>query len=124
MSTTVAQLRALTTDERLLFATRTVRLFAYGFLSIVFVLYLAQVGLSEAQIGLLLTLTLLGDTLISLWITTSAVTASMSKLRPWAGVVCKACASSAGRATFSAIASSTTCFTISFIDGSVTPLMP
>ena len=29
-------------------------------------------GLSEAQIGLLLTLTLLGDTLISLWITTNA----------------------------------------------------
>lgn len=72
MSTTLAHLRALTTDERLLFATRTVRLFAYGFLSIVFVLYLAQVGLSELQIGLLLTLTLVGDTLISLWITTSA----------------------------------------------------
>jgi MFS family permease len=72
MSVHWRQLSALTTDERLLFATRIVRLFAYGFLSVVLVLYLAQVGLSEAQIGLLLTLTLLGDTLISLWITTNA----------------------------------------------------
>jgi MFS family permease len=38
----------------------------------VLVLYLAQVGLNEVQIGLLLTLTLIGDTIISLWITTSA----------------------------------------------------
>lgn len=65
-------LRGLTLDGYLLFTTRIVRLFAYGFLSVVLVLYLAQVGLSEAQIGLLLTLTLIGDTLISLWITTNA----------------------------------------------------
>jgi MFS family permease len=55
-----------------LFTTRIARLFAYGFLSVVLVLYLAQVGLNEPQIGLLLTLTLIGDTLISLWITTHA----------------------------------------------------
>jgi len=72
MSIYLSHLYTLTTDERLLFATRIVRLFAYGFLSVVLVLYLAQVGLSEAQIGLLLTLTLIGDTLISLWITTRA----------------------------------------------------
>ncbi len=65
-------LRTLTPDGRLLFGTRTARLFAYGFLSVVLVLYLAQAGLSEAQIGILLTLTLLGDTAISLWMTTSA----------------------------------------------------
>ncbi len=59
-------------DFRILFSTRTLRLFAYGFLSVILALYLAQVGLSEAQIGLLLTLTLLGDALISLWITTRA----------------------------------------------------
>jgi len=35
-------------------------------------IYLAQLGLKEAQIGLLLTLTLLGDTAVSLWITTNA----------------------------------------------------
>jgi MFS family permease len=62
----------LTTDGRLLFTTRIARLFAYGFLSVVLVLYLAQVGLNEPQIGLLLTLTLIGDTIISLWITTNA----------------------------------------------------
>jgi MFS family permease len=61
-----------TPDIRLLFSTRIVRLFAYGFLSVVLVLYLAQVGLEEGQIGLLLTLTLVGDTAISLWITTNA----------------------------------------------------
>lgn len=47
-------------------------MFAYGFLSVVMALYLASAGLDERQIGLLLTLTLLGDTLISLWITTNA----------------------------------------------------
>jgi MFS family permease len=62
----------LTRDGYLLFATRLARLFAYGFLSVVLVLYLAAAGLSDAQIGLLLTLTLVGDTLISLWITTNA----------------------------------------------------
>jgi MFS family permease len=62
----------LTRDIRLLFSTRMVRLFAYGFLSVVLVLYLAEVGLGEGQIGLLLTLTLVGDTAISLWITTNA----------------------------------------------------
>jgi predicted MFS family arabinose efflux permease len=59
-------------DLVLLFATRGVRLFAYGFLAVVLVLYLADAGLSEGRIGLLLTLTLLGDTLLSLWITTHA----------------------------------------------------
>jgi MFS family permease len=65
-------LHLLTSDGRLLFTTRIARLFAYGFLSVVLVLYLAQVGLKETEIGLLLTLTLIGDTIISLWITTSA----------------------------------------------------
>lgn len=59
-------------DERLLFCTRIARLFAYGFLSVVLVLYLVEVGLSETQIGLLLTLTLIGDTILSLCVTTTA----------------------------------------------------
>jgi len=65
-------LGTLTTDGRLLFLTRILRLFAYGALSVVLLLYLAAVGLNSAQVGLLLTLTLVGDTLISLWITTAA----------------------------------------------------
>lgn len=59
-------------DARLVFAARLTRLFSYGLLSVVLVLYLAQRGLSEPAIGLLLTLTLLGDAGISLWLTTTA----------------------------------------------------
>jgi len=62
----------LTRDGRLLFATRIARMFGYGFLSVVLVLYLLRIGLSESSIGLLLTLALIGDTAISLWITTNA----------------------------------------------------
>jgi len=62
----------LSTDGRILFSTRILRLFAYGSLSVILALYLGQLGLSEVNIGLLLTLTLLGDTAISLWITTNA----------------------------------------------------
>jgi MFS family permease len=62
----------LDADGRLLFVTRAARMFSYGFLSVVLVLYLAGLGFSEGRIGLLLTLTLVGDTLISLWITLHA----------------------------------------------------
>ncbi|WP_243382449.1 MFS transporter [Geothrix alkalitolerans] len=62
----------LDSDGRLLFVTRAARMFSYGFLSVVLVLYLAGLGFSEGRIGLLLTLTLVGDTLISLWITLHA----------------------------------------------------
>jgi len=62
----------LTADGNLLFITRIARMFGYGFLSVVLLLYLEQAGLNQVQIGLLLTLTLLGDTMISLWITTNA----------------------------------------------------
>jgi MFS family permease len=59
-------------DAFRLFLARSLRLFAYGALSVVLVLYLAERGLTEARIGLLLTATLLGDTALSLWITTRA----------------------------------------------------
>lgn len=62
----------LTRDGWLLFATRCWRMFAYGLLSVVLVLYLIEVGLKEWEVGLLLTLTLAGDTAISLWLTTTA----------------------------------------------------
>jgi MFS family permease len=65
-------LQRLTPDAWLLFATRFVRLFAYGSLSVVLVFYLIGVGLSEPQIGVLLTLTLVGDTVVSLYLTTRA----------------------------------------------------
>ena len=59
-------------DIPLLFSTRIIRLFCYGFLSVVLALYLAETGLTEVQIGLLFTLTLIGDAIITLWLTTSA----------------------------------------------------
>ncbi|MCU1233432.1 MAG: major facilitator superfamily 1 [Candidatus Solibacter sp.] len=62
----------LTRDGRLLFLTRFVRLFSYGMLAVVLVFYLTGLGLSESQTGLLLTLTLVGDTAISLLLTTQA----------------------------------------------------
>jgi len=65
-------IRHLTRDGRLLFATRFVRLFAYGSLSVVLVFYLVGIGLNETQTGLLLTLTLIGDTVVSLALTTRA----------------------------------------------------
>ena len=65
-------LRTLTTDGWLLFATRFIRLFAYGALSVVLVFYLVSLGLTETDTGLLLTSTLLGDTLVSLYLTTQA----------------------------------------------------
>lgn len=65
-------LQSLNRDGRLLFAARCVRLFGFGLISVILVLYLAQLGISDPEIGLLLTLTLLGDTAISLAITTAA----------------------------------------------------
>lgn len=56
----------------LLFTARSIRLFAYGALSVVLALYLHEMGLSTADIGLLFTLTLAGDAGITLWITTTA----------------------------------------------------
>src|ERR1700736_2717933 len=62
----------LPADGYILFGTRVIRMFAYGFLSVVLVLYLAQLRLGQGLIGLLLSLTLIGDAAISLWMTTSA----------------------------------------------------
>jgi MFS family permease len=68
----IASLRGLGRDGRLLFATRVLRMFAYGFLAVVLVLYLAALGIDALTIGAILTLTLIGDTIVSLWLTTRA----------------------------------------------------
>ena len=65
-------LKTLTRDAWLLFTTRFIRLFAYGALSVVLVFYLVGLGLSTSQTGFLLTSTLFGDTLVSLYLTTRA----------------------------------------------------
>jgi MFS family permease len=67
-------------DVALLFSARSVRLFAYGALSVVLALYLHEAGLTGAEIGLLFTLTLAGDAGISLWITTQADRAGRKKM--------------------------------------------
>jgi MFS family permease len=67
-----SELRQLTGVAWLLFATRFIRLFAYGGVSVVLVFYLVGLGLSEPQTGLLLTSTLIGDTIVSLYLTTRA----------------------------------------------------
>lgn len=61
-----------TLDIPLLFTTRIIRMFCYGFLSVVLVLYLSEAGLTEQQAGLLFTFTLAGDAFISLYLTTHA----------------------------------------------------
>src|SRR5207302_1308370 len=50
----------LTHDGRLLVAARAVRMFAYGFLSVIFALYLSAAGFSAAQIGWLFSVALAG----------------------------------------------------------------
>jgi len=66
------QILQLGQNGRLLFSARIARMFAYGLLSVVLAFYLAELGISPGLIGALLSLTLLGDTAISLWMTTIA----------------------------------------------------
>ncbi|HEY2916809.1 MAG TPA: MFS transporter [Candidatus Limnocylindrales bacterium] len=62
----------MTRDGRLLFAARAVRMFGYGSLAVILAIYLAAAGFDATAIGILLSLTLVGDTLVSLWLTTHA----------------------------------------------------
>lgn len=65
-------LQGLTRDGWLLFLTRFMRLFAYGSLAVILVFYLISLGFNESQTGMLLTLTLVGDVVVSLFLTTRA----------------------------------------------------
>jgi MFS family permease len=62
----------LSLDGWLLFFSKTIRMFSYGFLAVMLVIYLQEVGFTDDSIGLLFTLTLLGDALISIVLTTHA----------------------------------------------------
>ena len=53
-------------DAKLLCLQRLVRLFAYGSSTLILPLYLSALGNSESRIGLFITLTLVGDVVISL----------------------------------------------------------
>ena len=67
--TDTATMHPTTRDIVLLFSTRITRLFAYGLISVVLGLYLASTGLSASGVGAILTATLAGDILVSLWVT-------------------------------------------------------
>jgi MFS family permease len=56
-------------DVKLLVIQRFVRLFAYGASTLILVAYLKALEISDAHIGLFMTLTLIGDTLISFVLT-------------------------------------------------------
>lgn len=57
---------------RLILLAKGIRMFSWGFLAVMLVTYLITLGLSEYKIGLLFSLTLLGDSAISLLITSHA----------------------------------------------------
>lgn len=56
-------------DTKLLCLQRFVRLFAYGGSTLILVTYLTALHISEARIGLFMTLTLIGDVVISFFLT-------------------------------------------------------
>ena len=56
-------------DTKLLCLSRFVRLFAYGSSTLILALYLSELGTSDTRIGLFMTLTLLGDVVISFLLT-------------------------------------------------------
>ena len=58
----------LNADGKLLLATRTLRSFGYGYLTVVLALYLNQLGLDTFQIGAILTAALAGSAAMNvLW---------------------------------------------------------
>ncbi|HEX5976520.1 MAG TPA: hypothetical protein VFY68_04545, partial [Nitrososphaeraceae archaeon] len=56
----------LTKDGRLLLAAKMVRMFAYGFLSVILAIYLKLIGYDEFLIGVILTTTLLNSVVFTL----------------------------------------------------------
>lgn len=65
-------LRSLSPDGRLILLSRALRLFAFGALSVILVLYFSSLGWSQTRIGQILALTMLGDALITLVVTLHA----------------------------------------------------
>ncbi|HEY4632753.1 MAG TPA: MFS transporter [Candidatus Limnocylindrales bacterium] len=59
-------------DIPLLFGARIIRMGAYGGLAVVLALYLAAIGLGAGEVGVLLTATLAGDAIVSLWLSVRA----------------------------------------------------
>jgi MFS family permease len=63
-----APLAWLSTDGKKLLVTRTLRTFAYGYLTVIIAIYLARLGLDTVQVGLVLSAAILGSALMTvLW---------------------------------------------------------
>jgi len=56
----------LSRDGRLLLAARTLRTFAYGFVSVILAIYLKLIGFNDLYVGLILTVTLLNSVIFTL----------------------------------------------------------
>lgn len=67
-----SQAKEVPRDGYILFTTRFLRLFSYGCMSVVLFLYLKEVGINDEKVGALFTCTLIGDLIISLYLTTHA----------------------------------------------------
>lgn len=83
-----------TRDVKFLCAQRFVRLFAYGGSTLILASYLSAIGVADDRIGLFMTLTLIGDVVISFFLTLfadamgrKAVLALGSALMAGSGVV-------------------------------------
>lgn len=66
-------------DVLLILSSRFIRQFAYGCSTLILALYFRALGHSDERLGLFMTLTLLGDVIISLWLT--SVTDSLGRRR-------------------------------------------
>ena len=62
----IGSFRWLSKDGKLLLAARTLRTFAYGFLSVILAIYLKLVGFEDFNIGLILTATLVNSVIFTL----------------------------------------------------------
>ena len=65
-------LEDLAPDAILLMGCKAVRMFSFSFLAVILVVFLKELKFSESSIGLMITLTLLGDAVISMVIATHA----------------------------------------------------
>ncbi len=65
-------LYSLTSDGKNLIVSKAIRMYSFGYLAVMLVLYLKELAFKDNDIGLLFTLTILGDVVISMWLTTHA----------------------------------------------------
>jgi predicted MFS family arabinose efflux permease len=112
-------------DVARLFATRAVRMFAYGLASVVLVLHLRAAGIGEGRVGLLITLTLAGDTAVSLLVTTRADRVGRRRMLVLAAILMiGAGAAFAGSTSFPLLAFAATLGVLSPSGNEVGPFLP